>query len=386
MSVEEIIERILSARKDVSRDEISQRMKEKKSVAGGLLTNETAARLVALELNVEAAQELFHPKEISIGDLVLGLNDVTVTGRVLIAYPLQTYVHKNGKEGQFGHLLIADKTGTLRILLWNAKAELIQDGKVKQGQTVRVLHGYVREARDGQLELHLGQRAELEINPQGVKEDDYPRVESFMEKIGKITKKRKKANVIGTIRSVSQVTTFQRTDGTEGKVCRVTLRDATGQITVVFWNDKVDTLDGAQVEDRLQVIDAKVKEKVDGQLELHVENRAYVERMPPVVEEVLKIGTLEREEGAVTVAGVVRTKPAKREVTTGKSEKVAVASFELEDDSGRIWVSAWRKHAEIAGQLTVGTRITIKDAYVRKGFGDALEISTRASSKIEIVT
>jgi hypothetical protein len=121
-------------------------------------------------------------------------------------------------------------------------------------------------------------------------------------------------------------------------------------------------------------------------LELHVENRAYVERMPPVAEEALKIGTLEREEEAVTVAGVVRTKPAKREVTTGKSEKVAVASFELEDDSGRIWVSAWRKHAEIAGQLTVGTRITIKDAYVRKGFGDALEISTRASSKIEIVT
>ncbi len=386
MSAEEIIERILSARKDVSREEISQRIKEKKSVAGGLLTNETAARLVALELSVEAAQELFHPKEISIGDLVLGLNDVTVTGRVLIAYPLQTYVHKNGKEGQFGHLLIADKTGTLRILLWNAKAELIQDGKVRQGQTVRVLHGYVREARDGQLELHLGQRAELEINPQDAKEDDYPRVESSMEKIGKITKKRKRANVIGAIRSVSQVTTFQRTDGTEGKVCRVTLRDATGQITAVFWNDKVDTLDGAQVGDRLQVIDAKVKEKVDGQLELHVENRTYVERMPPVVEEVLKIGTLEREEGAVTVIGVVRTKPAKREVTTGKSEKVAVASFELEDDSGRIWVSAWRKHAEIAGQLTVGTRIRIKDAYVRKGFGDALEISTRASSKIEILT
>ena len=381
-----MIERILSARTDVSREEILQRIKRKKSAAGGLLTNETAARLVALELGVEAAQELFHPKEIPIGDLVFGLSDVTVTGRILIAYPMQTYARKNGVEGQFGHLLIADKTGTLRILLWNDKAEFVRNGKLKQGQIVRVLHGYVREARDGQLELHLGQRGELQIDPQDVREDYCPETESFMEKIGKITKKRRKANVIGTVQNVSQVTVFQRADGTEGKVCRVTLRDLTGQIVAVFWNEKVDILDGVQVGDRLQVIDAKVKEKIDGQLELHAENRAYVERLLPIAEKVVKIGSLEKEGGLIVVEGVVRTEPVKREVTTSKNEKVAVASFELEDDSGKIWVSAWRKHAETAKQLAVGARIRIKDAYVRKGFGDSLEISTGAFSKIEILT
>ena len=381
-----MIERILSARTDVSREEILQRIKRKKSAAGGLLTNETAARLVALELGVEAAQELFHPKEIPIGDLVFGLSDVTVTGRILIAYPMQTYARKNGVEGQFGHLLIADKTGTLRILLWNDKAEFVRNGKLKQGQIVRVLHGYIREARDGQLELHLGQRGELQIDPQDVREDYCPETESFMEKIGKITKKRRKANVIGTVQNVSQVTVFQRADGTEGKVCRVTLRDLTGQIVAVFWNEKVDILDGVQVGDRLQVIDAKVKEKIDGQLELHAENRAYVERLLPIAEKVVKIGSLEKEGGLIVVEGVVRTEPVKREVTTSKNEKVAVASFELEDDSGKIWVSAWRKHAETAKQLAVGARIRIKDAYVRKGFGDSLEISTGAFSKIEILT
>jgi replication factor A1 len=298
---------------------------------------------------------------------------------------LQIFARKNGTEGQFGHLFIADRTGTLRILLWNDKAELVREGKVKQGQIVRVLHGYVREARDGQLELHLGQRGELEINPPDVTEGNYPKIESFMEKIGKIAKKKKKASVIGNVQSVSQVTVFQRSDGTEGKVARVALSDATGMVTVVFWNDKVDMLNGVAVGDRLQVIDAKVKERVEGQLELHVENRAYVERLPPL-EEVLKIGSLEEKAGPVNVQGTVKTKPMKREVTTAKGEKVVVVSFELEDESGKIWVSAWRKHAEIAERLVVGAKVRVKDAYMRKGFGDALEISTMASSKIEVLT
>lgn len=385
MNAEEIINRILSARMDVSREEILQRIKGKKTAAGGFLTDETAARLVALELGVEASQDFVHSKEIPISDLVFGLNNVTVTGRVLIAYPMRTFARKNGVAGQIGHLLIADRTGTLRILLWNDKAALVRDGKIKQGEIVRVLHGYVREARDGQLELHLGQRGELEISPQDTKEDDYPKVESLMERIVRVTKKKKKANVAGTVENVSQVTVFQRADGSEGRVCRITLRDATAQITVVFWNNKVDTLDGVRVGDRLQVVDAKVKERIDGQLELHVENRTFVERLPPISEEAVKIGGLKEEGELVVVEGIVRTTPMKKEVTTGRNEKVMVASFELEDDSGRIWVSAWREHAETAAQLVVGVRVRIRDAYVRKGFNGALEISTRASSRIEVL-
>lgn len=385
MSADEIIDCIVSARIDVSREEILRRIREKRSAAGGFLEDETAARLVASELGINVAPKLFHPKEIPIDKLVLGLNDVTIMGRVLIAYPAQKYVRKNGATGQFGHLIIADNTGTIRVLLWNDKAGIVEEGKIKQAQIVRIHHGYVREASDGQMELHLSQRGELDVDPQGVKEDSFPRIESLMEKIGKITKKKKRVSVTGTVLTVSSVAGFQRADESEGKVCRATLRDTTGQIVVVFWNDKVATLEGVQVGDRLQVIDAKVKERIDGQLELHVENRAFVERLPLILDEAVKISSLQKEGGSISVEGVIRTTPMEREVTTSRDEKVKIASFELEDSSGKIWVSAWRKHAETVGQLAVGTRIRIKDAYVRKGFGDALEISTRASSTVEVL-
>jgi replication factor A1 len=385
MSTDEIIDCIVSARIDVSREEILRRIREKRSLAGGFLEDETAARLVASELGIDIAPKSFYPKEIPIDKLVLGLNDVTIMGRVLVAYPAQKYVRKNGVTGQFGHLLIADNTGTIRVLLWDDKARIVEEGKIKRAQIVRVRHGYVREANDGQIELHLGQRSELDVNPQGVKEDCFPRIESFMEKIGRITEKKKKVSVTGIVLSVSPITGFRRADESEGKVCRVTLRDRTGQIAVVFWNEKVAILEGVQIGDRLQLIDARVKERIDGQLELHVENRTFVERLPPIEDDAVKISSLQEEGGPVSIEGVIRTTPVEREVTTSRDEKVKIASFELEDSSGKIWVSAWRKHAETVGQLVVGTRIRIKDAYVRKGFGDALEISTRASSTVEIL-
>jgi hypothetical protein len=55
----------------------------------------------------------------------------------------------------------------------------------------------------------------------------------------------------------------------------------------------------------------------------------------------------------------------------------------LKDETSKIWVSAWRKNAEIAGNLKIGEKITIKNAYVKKGFGDQFEITTKNTTKIE---
>ena len=48
-------------------------------------------------------------------------------------------------------------------------------------------------------------------------------------------------------------------------------------------------------------------------------------------------------------------------------------------------MSAWRQHAEIAEKLKLGDKIFIKNAYVKKGFADPFEISTRNATSITIM-
>ena len=164
MGFNEVIERILSFRPDLTREEVMGIIEKKKKEARGFFTNEVAARLVASELGLEISHKPFQ-SEVLVRDLVSGLRDVKVTGRVIAVYPLKTFKRSDWTEGRVAHLLIADKTGTLKVVLWDEKTSLVEVGNVEQGQTVRVSHGYVRQGRSGKLELHVGSRGKIRIFP-----------------------------------------------------------------------------------------------------------------------------------------------------------------------------------------------------------------------------
>jgi replication factor A1 len=280
MSFNEVIEQILSSRLALTREEVLNMIDKKKREAMGFFTNEVAARLVASELGLEIRHEPFQ-SEVLVRDLVSGLRDVTVTGRVIAVYPPKTFTRSDWTEGRVANLLIADKTGTLKVVLWDKKASLVEAGNVEQEQIVRVSHGYVREGRSGKLELHVGLRGSIQTLPADALENEYASTNDFHE-------------------------------------------------------------------------------------------------------ETKKVAEVKKEDGPITVEGTVITTPITRDVVISQGETVAVSSFELEDDTGKILVSAWRTLVNIVKNLTPGTWIKIKNAYVRKGFSDQLELTSRAVTSIEI--
>jgi replication factor A1 len=162
MTLEEIINRILSSRSDLNSKEILEMVKKKKSEAGDFLTDETAARIAASELGVEIVKKPFRLK-IQIQDLISGLNDVTVAGQVVAVYAPKTFTRRDWTEGKLASLVVSDESGTLRVVLWDDKVELVEGGKIQREQTVRISHGYVREGLDGKPELHLGQRGSIKV-------------------------------------------------------------------------------------------------------------------------------------------------------------------------------------------------------------------------------
>ena len=162
MKLEEIVEQILASRSDLKRKEILEMIETKKRNAGNFLTDETAARIVASELGMESVQKPLR-LEIQIQDLVSGLNDVTVSGQVVAVNPPKTFTRRDWTEGKLASLLVSDKSGTLRVVLWDDKVDLVESGKIQQEQTIKISHGYVREGWGGNLELHVGKRGSIEV-------------------------------------------------------------------------------------------------------------------------------------------------------------------------------------------------------------------------------
>jgi replication factor A1 len=382
MNVEEIIAKILSKNPKVSREEILEQLKKEREKTGGFISDDVLLRIIAAEFGVETAADETLAQGLMFRDLVHGLNDVTIAGRVVAVFPPKTF-----KRGKVAHLLVADKSDIIRVVLWNDKAELVVSGKVRVGQILRFSHGYTREGHGGKVELHVGEKGEVEINPQDAKEKNYPTVVSFLAKIGELSKahKNRRVNLAGVVKELFPPSTFQRSDSTSGKVMRFIVADGTGDMVVVVWNNKVDEVEKLLKKGvKLNLVNAKVKSGLGDGLEVHVDSETYIE-VAEYAEEFLRIANLKDGSNHINVEGVVASKPIVREVKTSKGEKVKVTIFELKDDSGRIWVSAWRKHAEKTSNLKIDDKIIIKNAYAKKGFGDQLEIATRNTTTIEVL-
>ena len=369
----------------ISKAQILDRLEKEKRKTGGFISDETLLRMIAAEFGCEATYSKVEMPALMIKDLMPGLNDATVIGRVLAIFPPKDFA--TARKGKLAGLMIADRSDLLRIVVWNDKTALLENGNVNVGQVIRFSHGYTRDDSSGKVEFHLGDKSEVETNPEGVKEKEYPDIRRFSTKINDLTPslRNKRINVVATVKWVFPSSTFNRENSSKGKVMRFVLNDGTGEVPVVVWNEKVDELEEKlNVGDKLQVVNGKLKKALGEGFEINVDASSYVGPLTET-EEIDNIANLKEGMEQVNVEGEVATKPVLRDVKTAKEELLKLATFEIKDETGRILVSAWRQHAEIAEKLKLGDKILIKNAYVKKGFTDQFEISTRNATSITIM-
>lgn len=380
-----VFAQILSKHPEMSERELLERLEGEKRKTGGFISDETLLRMIAAEMGAafSLTEDVAHT--VSVGDLVPNLNDVTVVGRVVALFAPKAF---NGRRsGKLASLLVADKKDILRVVFWNDQTSLIESGKVAVGQIMRFSHGYTKEDLGGKVELHVSSKSKVETDPTDVNVEDYPTINQFLTGIGEITSKHRnrKVNVSGVVTRVLPASVFERENSSSGKVMRFTLADETGEVSVVAWNEKVDELEKMLKQCAgLQVVNARVKKAMGEGVEIHINGGTYVEMFEPV-EKFLKIADLRVGLNNVNVEGEIVTEPSVRSVKTSKGEVVWLASFELKDETGRVWLSAWRAHSDVALNLTVGDKVVIHDVYVKEGFGEQLEISTKDTTSINVV-
>ena len=383
MTTQDLIQEILQKNPLINQEQILEKLQAERARTGGLLGDETLLRLIAAKFGVQVQQNMIHNSGIlSTSRLFAGLYDVTVAGRLIAVFPAKTFQGPE-KSGKFATLMLADKEGILRVVLWNEKAELVERGELKAGQAVRLVHGYTREDRYGKTELHLGNKSQIEFEPE-TKASEYPAIEKFATKISTLNNLSGSVNLSGAVKEVLGESTFIRNDSSVGTVTRLTLADDSGQVTVVFWNDKATELENTLKADaRLLLVNARVKEGQNGGIEVHVDQNTFIDVQAAQVK-YTKIARL-AEDQIVNFEGIVSALRENKEVTTSKGETIKLAVFDLKDDGGTIRVSAWREHAEALKDLKIGDKLVLENVYAKKGFGGKIELTTRIATVALVV-
>jgi replication factor A1 len=276
MTTQDLIQEIQRQNPTISQEQIQERLQAERARTGGLLSDETLLRLIAAKFGLKVKQNTIQNSEVlSTSRLFAGLYDVTVAGKLIAVFPVKTFQGAE-KMGKFATMMLADKEGILRVVLWDAKAELIERGELKAGQIVRLMHGYTKEDRQGKTELHLNNKSHIELQPETM-DADYCSIEKFITKIQTLTVKSGNVHLSGTVKAVLGKKSFSRNDESDGIVMRLALRDDSGEVVIVVWNEKVNEVEVITRENpRLFLVNARVKEAKGGCIEVHVDSNTFV--------------------------------------------------------------------------------------------------------------
>ncbi|PSP63012.1 replication factor A [Halobacteriales archaeon QH_8_64_26] len=351
---------------DVSEEEFSEAVESKIEQMGGLADEETAAMLIAHELDEGEVE--------GIADIEPGMEEVKFLGKVRRVGEVRTFDRDDDSEGQVLNVEVADETGAVRIALWDEQAASAAE-ELAAGQVLRV-KGRPKEGYNG-LEVSVDQ-----VEPDAEVEIDVPEEEDSIEALAL---GRSDVTVDGVVLDTGTVRTFDRDDGSEGRVANLALGDETGRIRVTLWGEKADRVSDLAAGATVEVIDGYVRER-NGDLELHIGSRGTIEGIESDVEyvpETTPIGDLEIGQ-RVDIGGVVRSADPKRTFDRDDGSEGQVRNVRVQDSSGDIRVALWSEKAD--KEIGPGDEVTFADVEIQDGWREDLEASAGWRSSIVLAS
>jgi len=265
---ETLIEELLQQKPGLGRDEVMRKIEEKKKTVGaGYLTDQGALFLVAGEMGVSLRRE-DSSSDMTIRDLYIGANDVTVVARVLAVYPVATYNRKDGGNGKYRRLVLFDGRSSVRLTVWEEGLEMIEKIGLKADMPVRVANAYVKQGLDGRPNLNLGKRGRIETLEDEKIVSKLPSINSAVQKLPSLTKEEQFVALKCVVSSEPRYSEFVRSDGSEGSLFQFGVTREGGKETrVVVWSpsERPDLKRGQNVT----ITNVRARRANNGDFEVH---------------------------------------------------------------------------------------------------------------------
>ena len=353
---------------DVAEAEFREAVEQKVEQMDGLADEETAAMLIAHELEDHEVG--------TISDIEPGMDEVKFLAKVVSVGDLRTFERDGEDEdGRVINVEAADETGSVRLAFWDEQAASIADGSLETGQVLRV-KGRPKDGYNG-----------LEVSVDKAEPDDDADIDIDLDgtaTVESLTMGQGDVNLRGLVLDTDGVRTFDRDDGSEGRVSNFALGDETGRIRVTLWDERADRAAELDAGTAVEVVDGYVRER-EGSLELHVGEGGAVEEVDGEVSydpDTTPIGDVEIDQ-TVDIAGVVRSTDPVRTFDRDDGSEGQVRNIRIQDGTGDIRVALWGDKADI--DLAPGDEVLTADVEIEDGWQDDLEASANWRSTVLVL-
>jgi hypothetical protein len=159
MDLNKIAEKV-SKESGTPKEKFMKLVEKKKQELEGLVSDIGAAHIVANEMGVQTLPRAKEPKINQLKPGTLG----SITLDVKAGFPAREFTTKKGRKGTVANVIVADETGSTRLVLWGRHSKLVDE--IGRGAKIRVVNTYVKEGMNG-LEIHVSSRTRINVIEKG---------------------------------------------------------------------------------------------------------------------------------------------------------------------------------------------------------------------------
>ncbi|HVH14775.1 MAG TPA: hypothetical protein VNA15_03535 [Candidatus Angelobacter sp.] len=369
---DDLLNQILSGNPKIGRDELLTMVERKKEESHGLLSDEGAIRLLAQQLLVAplVSSDL---RDQRISSVHAGLNDSTITGQVISVSDVHEFQRSDGTQGKVLRMRVGDASGQITGVFWDSLADTVAREALTPGSRVRLLHGYTKFGRAGEVEFHLGSRASIQILGRASSQGFAPNAASSpASKLG--------ASDLLRIRLLKLLKS-QSEQGPTWALCS----NEAGLTIAKFWDNQAQSVlelgEGSLVAIENHWITERnglVYVNVGSKASIKKESTDFVPDVPLATIESLRPGS-----SLWSIKGKIVERGDVREIETKEGRRTRVSNIELEDDTGKVRVSLWDTHAQKTESLRTGDTVRMVGIKVRENMNGEKEASTVFLTQIE---
>ena len=369
---DDLLKQILSGNPKIGRDELLTMVERKKEESHGLLSDEGAIRLLAQQLSVSPpiGPDLKDQRILSVH---AGLNDSTITGQLISVSDVHEFLRSDGTKGKVLRMRVGDSSGQITSVFWDSLADTVAREALTPGSQVRLLHGYTKFGRAGEVEFHLGSRANLQI---------LRRAQSEGLAANGLPSPAVKAAASGPLHV--RLLKLQKGQSEQGPTWALCYNEA-GLIIAKFWDNQAQHVLGLGEGSLVAIENHWVTERnglvyvnVGSKSSVKKESTDFVPDVPLATIESLRPGS-----SLWSIKGKIVERGDIREIETKEGRRTRVSNIDLEDGTGKVRVSLWDTHAQKTESLRTGDTVRLVGVKVRENMNGEKEASTVFLTQLE---
>ncbi len=299
-----LIDKLLEQKSELTREVIKQKIVEKKEKIGaGYLTDQGALFLIAADYGVTLTES--SKTEISLKDLYAGAKEISLETRVLNLSPTKQFSRKDGSTFNLRTMTVYDSGSTASVKLWDEKANLPGIENLKPGDLIKIIKAYVKSDLDGSPTINIGSGSNIETVDT---ESKIPMIDKITKDISELQEGQKDLVISGMIDGIISGMQFTNSRGQPGKALRMRLKGKDNiAMRVVLWGKDESLIPNMISQSaNVKLLGVRVKSGNQG-LEIHGNEATIIEieggkEAEPIITRILSIATTETGKNMIIAA------------------------------------------------------------------------------------